>query len=249
MATNKKFSFDFDLTEASTSVGIPMAAELNAYASNLAKEVLLGIAQRQDKTETAMANQLRDGVFEDVIKLTNAVVDPAKLRLAGLEELDDAELKRLLESRRSDRSKAKKLGLDSSAQVLFRYYAAGIAEIIVRDALKLEYKPSNGTLSLNVEELANDQEALNKKIRSLQSKVSNLRREGKFAPEDWQGWNQLKEVQAQIAELQAHRVSTTTRSVRTIAEPTLEQVRESLRSMDAETLKQLLAEATQQVEA
>ena len=147
----------------------------------------------------------------------------------------------MLESRRSDRSKTKKKGLRTNVVVMLTYFAAVIAEMAIRAASGKEYVAQSAN-TIDVEALALDQEALNKKIRSLQSKQSNLRRALKYIPDDTDApeRDELKRVQAQIEELQSRRTST----VKTVSTkvPSAEVLKKAIASMSEEEKLALIAQ-------
>ncbi|MBQ8627841.1 MAG: hypothetical protein IJ421_00005 [Prevotella sp.] len=224
---------------ATASRAIPGSTELNATSNTMAQSLLKEVIAKPELHE--QANKVIDfGDFGDTIELIKQVYTPEELKLEALKDCSDAELSRLRESRRSDRSKAKKQGLKQTASCL-RYFAASIAELMILDAMGKEYAGHPGSSTeLDVEALAGNQDALNRKIRSLQSKVSVLKRQGQFAPADWEGFKTIEETQKQIAELQAHRISAKTTSSSTAKVPTMSAIKAGVENMSAEERQALL---------
>ena len=217
---------------------IPGAIELNTKAQAMARDLLKAVTKEPELIP--LATQMQRGEYLDAVALIEKVFTPEELTLEALNKCSEDELARLLESRRSDRSKSKKKGLGYAAPLL-AYIAAVIAEMLVRKASGREYAAPNATGSLDLEALKNDQVALNKKIRSLQSKQSNLKRQGAFAPDTWEGWKQLEEVKAQIAELTALRTNTTTRTV-TAKVPSQADIAQAIANMSEEDKLALIAQ-------
>lgn len=124
-----------------------------------------------------------------------------------MSDCTEEEFSSLLESRRSDRSKLKSKGFNDAKQVR-GFIAAVYAEMLVRQASGKAYAGDNqGSFDASIyiptetdtdEVKAQKAELRERKIKSLQSKQSNLR--GKTDKAET-----LKEVMAQIAELKAQR--------------------------------------------
>ena len=232
-------------TTTSTGRGINGAIELNNYAQSEARR-LIDAAMDKVKEEAAegltttkdmIDEALDSGTYSSACNLIEAVIGTPQC--CALAECTDDELSRLLESRRSDRSKTKKKGLRTNVAVMLTYFAAVIAEMAIRAASGKEYVAQSAN-TIDVEALALDQEALNKKIRSLQSKQSNLRRALKYIPADTDApeRDELKKVQAQIEELQSKRTST----VKTVTTkvPSAEVLKKAIAAMSEEEKKALM---------
>lgn len=251
MGVAEVFNLGGNATTTSTGRGINGAIELNNYAQSEARR-LIDAAMDKVKEEAAegltttkdmIDEALDSGTYSSACNLIETVIGTP--HCGALAECTDDELSRLLESRRSDRSKTKKKGLRTNVAVMLTYFAAVIAEMAIRAASGKEYVAQSAA-TIDVEALALDQEALNKKIRSLQSKQSNLRRALKYIPADTDApeRDELKRVQAQIEELQSRRTST----VKTVATkvPSAEVLKKAIASMSEEE-KQALMEQLQAV--
>lgn len=240
-----------------TGRGIHGAAELNAYAATLARKTIetamtrikAGQAEGADAQTVIEAKDIKSRMDEvlDIGEYSSTVsliemLNNEPIKCDALAACTEDELARLLESRRSDRSKTKKKGLRTSAVIMLQFFAATIAEIAIRNQSGKAYVASNGS-SFNANELALDQDALNKKIRSLQSKQSNLRRALKYIPDGVEApeREQLKQVQAQIAELQSKRTGASTRTVTTTV-PSKADLSAAIASMTEEEKLALIAQ-------
>lgn len=245
MGVAEVFNLGGNATTTSTGRGINGAIELNNYAQSEARR-LIDAAMDKVKEEAAegltttkdmIDEALDSGTYASACNLIETVIGAPQC--GALTECTDDELSRLLESRRSDRSKTKKKGLRTNVAVMLTYFAAIIAEMAIRAASGKEYVAQSAA-TIDVEALALDQEALNKKIRSLQSKQSNLRRALKYIPADTDApeRDELKRVQAQIEELQSRRTST----VKTVSTkvPSAEVLKKAIAAMSEEEKKALM---------
>ena len=247
MGVAEVFNLGGNGTTTSTGRGINGAIELNSYAQSEARR-LIDVAMDKVKEEAAegltttkdmIDEALDSGTYSSACNLIETIIGTPQC--SALAECTDDELSRLLESRRSDRSKTKKKGLRTSVVVMLTYFSTVIAEMAIRAASGKEYV-AQSTTTIDVEALALDQEALNKKIRSLQSKQSNLRRALKYIPDDTDApeRDELKRVQAQIEELQSRRTST----VKTVSTkvPSAEVLKKAIASMSEEEKQALIAQ-------
>lgn len=247
MGVAEVFNLGGNATTTSTGRGINGAIELNTYAQGEARR-LIDAAMDKVKEEAAegltttkdiIDEALDSGTYASACNLIETIIGTPQC--GALADCTDDELSRLLESRRSDRSKTKKKGLRTSVVVMLTYFAAVIAEMAIRAASGKEYVAQSAN-TIDVEALALDQEALNKKIRSLQSKQSNLRRALKYIPDDTDApeREELKRVQAQIEELQSRRTST----VKTVTTkvPSAEVLKKAIAAMSEEDKQALIAQ-------
>ena len=237
-------------TVASSTAGrsIPGAIELQQFSQTIANEIFANISKSTDAELIASIQPiLASGDYASTCELIGKFYDDTKIadKTGFLKSCSSTELDRLLESRRSDRSKVRKAGL---AQNFPRFLADVVAEKAIRLTSGKQYNQSGaGTTAIDVEALAADQVALNKKIRSLQSRISVLRSKLQYAPADHPGHADIARLQEQVRELQAHRVSTT--SHKTVAVTDKRSLAEAVANMSdderAELLKQLAELAVQ----
>jgi hypothetical protein len=242
--TNKKeatgFTFTGTSAQAVTGRTIPGSQELISTCNTLALDAIK--LASTDPEIGALAAAVQSGDHEALVAFVDRAVEvPDKSMLDGATE---DELSRLLESRRSDRSKAKKAGL-TTLDTIRRYISAWIAELVIRAASGKAYKAPSTGFSVEAMDGA-DRDAITRKIKSLQSKKCRLNQAFKTivaagidSPEIKQ---QLDEVEAEIKRLNAMR-GTTVRVKTTDAVPSTEQLRAALAGMSADELKALLEEA------
>lgn len=241
MANNKNNTLEniFGVSEEATQTttrGIPAAQELG----NASRELTMDLFKKMTKDAelgSKVSDAVNTGEYQPMVDVLNSVFDEASFKLAVLDSITEDEQKRLLESRRSDRSKTKKAGF-KTLEDYRRYISAVIAEMMVRNALGLTYKSSTAGVSYDIDELAQDQDALNRKIRSLQSKVSVLRKDIQYKPDNWPGHTIIKSTEAEIEELKARRISTHTTATKTVS---MKAVQNSIAAMSAEEREELLA--------
>lgn len=210
------------------------SASLIAKANDLAQKVIMGGTQHPELAQKVIT----DANTGDLLQLISETigVETVKAEASILDGCSDDELAKLLESRRSDRSKAKKKGPASSMVVCKTYISAFIAELLVRQKLGKDYQSgSSHVVEYDPNELAKDQEKLVRKIKSLQSKQCRLK---KLADVDKQAEAEYRQVQEEIARLNELRIGkprvATTKVV--IKANELTALRETLASIDPATL-------------
>lgn len=229
-----EFSFEEVATEQ-TSKMIVGGTELTSISNKLAADCMRAIIAGDANLKLLAKNVQESADYDTAHTLVNGTVVTDAVEVPGMPT--DA-LKRLLESKRSDRSRAKKLL--NTANGFLRFMSDVIAEMLIRDQLGLEYK-STQTSNFNADTASLDD--IGRKIRSLQSKLCNLRKEGKYAPADWHGWTIISNVEDEIAELQTRRPSNRTVASKTI---NMSDIRTALASMTEEQRAELLALAAAQ---
>ena len=218
------FKFEEESAAKSANRQIEYTAQLNAVSHQRALD-LLKIASQKDRTDLhPKAQKIMDGNVQDCMNLINEIYDDSKLA-SDAEFMKDAEddvLDRLLESRRSDRSKTKAKGLNKNMTILVNYVAATYAEMLVR---KVSGKQYNATVSNGIEVDENDKEAIGRKIKSLQSKKSRLSKVAQYDPE---AKAELDQVVADIARLN---------ELRGVAQVSTKQI---IKDADIDTLRNVL---------
>lgn len=230
----------FQAAAASTaSRAIPCSTELQTFSQTAGNSIFMQLSESTDaELMQNVAGLLASGDYSDACKLVNQFYTDKQIAdgTAFLKDCNTTELDRLLESRRSDRSKARKAGL---ATCFPRFLADVIAEMAIRLASGKAYAVSSTGHAIDVEALATDQVALNKKIRSLQSRISVLRSKGQYAPADWEGFRQIDELKQTVNELMAHRVSTNNRTTKAVVDKRV--VADAIGNMSADELAELQA--------
>lgn len=231
MAHNKSNPFDFAETAATAQPGtrkLDYTPRLIDLADTRAHDLILKVSKTPE-LHTVANKALDSGETLDCIDLINAVYDNAQI-LTDTKVLDgcpDDQLARLLESRRSDRSKTAAKGLRTSIQITKNWISCMYAELLIRQAMG---KPYNGpTHELDTSDL----EAVGRKIKSLQSKKSRL---GKLAEFDSDAAQELEAVEAEIARLNELRPGTRVSAKTVVKDMTVNQIRELVKNIDPSTL-------------
>lgn len=216
----------FDFIETNTvatseSRQLEHTNQLIALGKAKGAAVMNFIAKQAPADKTASIEAIKAGKAEGLMNLINQVTPAEDLEkdaefMAGN---SDNVFSRLLESRRSDRSKTLAKGPLKDVQTCQAFIGAMYSEMLVRKAWNKPYLATN-TSSI-VDE--NDLEAIGRKIKSLQTKKCRLQKTAKYEPEDQK---MLDEVNAEIARLNEFRPTVTGKTV--------------IRSTDAETIRTAL---------
>lgn len=235
--TNRTNSNPFEF--ASNSAAPSQAHKLDytpaliSLSNNRAAELMIHVSKHPDLH--ALANSAIDsGDVDDLIDLINAVYNGETINTdaAVLDGCDDDQLARLLESRRSDRSKAKAKDLRSSHAICMTYISSMYAELLVRVKTG---KPYSGTSSSTKDLDESDLKAVTARIKSLQSKQSRL---NKLAQYDAAAAEELKSVKAEIARLNALRPGTRVVTQTTIKDVNVDTIRAALKQVKLEDLSE-----------
>lgn len=223
-------------TNGSASRKLAYTDAVNGIAHERARDVVKAVGN--DVELGQMANlMMASGDIADLIALFDATAVSEKVHgdAAALDGCDERTLKSMLESRRSDRSKCKKKGINNSAVNCMTYMADFYAELMIRDAMGKPYTGRIGANEIKVD--PDDLDAVNRKIKSLQSKKSRV---GKLAKAgDAAAQKELDEVVAEIERLQAYRPTTTTTVVKSIK---VDELRKALASLSEDDLTDELRE-------
>ena len=243
--TNKKEATGFTFTDTSVQATagrtIPGSQELISTCNSLAIDAIKKASQDPEIGALASAVQTGDHAALEAF-VEKAVEVPDKSMLDGA---TDDELSRLLESRRSDRSKAKKAGL-TTLDTIRRYISAWIAELVIRAASGKAYKsPTGGGVVLDE---SADRDTITKKIKSLQSKKCRLgqayRAVVAAGAENDALRAEIDGIEAEIARLNGLR-GVSERTTKQATVPTSAAINEYLNGLSAEELQELLAKAAQ----
>lgn len=238
ITANNPFAFATEELSTSSAVRrLDYTPVLQEKARAMATELIKTVADKQDAELIAKANQMMDtGSAETLFGLVQDVFGDERIVEASQVLLGCAEddMPKMLESQRSNRSKAKKAGIRSKMTNCVTYVSAGIAEMLLRQAMGKPYHGTGRTTELDTEALTGDPEALRRRINSLASKKSRL---SKLADYDVKARAELDEVEAQLAELRGLRPE---KSKTVVAKSVqLKAVREALQSLSAEELDAL----------
>lgn len=210
---------------------------VNNTARERARDVVKAVGENPDLGQIAN-RMMESGDPADLLELfaLTKVADQVPSDAAALSGCDEKTLKSMLESRRSDRSKCKKKGINSSAIVCMTYMADFYAELMIRDAMGKPYTGRTGANTIQVD--TDDLDAVNRKIKSLQSKKCRIAKLAKAG--DAAAQSELDEVVAEIERLQAYRPATTTTTV--IKSVKVDDLRAALKSMSIDEMPAELRE-------
>ena len=245
--TNKKEATGFTFTDTSvqavTGRAIPGSQELISTCNTLALDAIK--LASTDPEIGKLAAAVQSGDHEALVAFVDKAVEvPDKSMLDGATE---DELSRLLESRRSDRSKAKKAGL-TTLDTIRRYISAWIAELVIRAATGKAYKaPSTG---FSVEDMDGaDRDTITRKIKSLQSKKCRLSQAYRAivaaGAQNAELKDQIDQLDAEIKKLNDLRGVQPKAVKATDTVPTNDQLTAYLKSLSPEELQDMLAKAAQ----
>lgn len=208
---------------------------LIATANQRAIETIKAASDNAELHE--LANKMMEGDIADLIKLFDAtgMSDLVPGDAAALQDCDLDQLKRMLESRRSDRSKAKKKGIRSNISVCRNYIATMYAELMVRQVMG---KPFTGLVGaaardFNIDDIRDDIEAVNRKIKSLQSKKCRLNKTAEFVPSDAA---ELEQVTDEIKRLSELRPTSAVSTKHVVKSMDIDVLRTALASMNTADL-------------
>lgn len=222
-------------TEATGTRRLSYSAALIARANELAQKVILGGTEHAELAQKVIS----DAMTGDLLQLIDLTIGAEAIKSEAdvLNGCSDEELAKLLESRRSDRSKAKKKGPATSMVVCKTYISAFIAELLVRQKLGKDYQSAGSSRAAEYDpaELAKDQEALVRKIKSLQSKQCRLKKLADVDPGAKEQYDQVVAEIARLNELRVGKTRVTTQKI-VIKADELTAVREMLKTIDPTTL-------------
>ena len=227
------FAFDLTATETSATRRLDFTPALQEKARARATELVKACANPEKPDLQAMANKMMDtGVAADLLDLIHAVYSEEDIQsdASVLDECPEEDLAKMLESQRSNRSKAKHTGLRTKLPVTITYIASMYAELMIRVKTGKAYNGSARTLAVDVESLKNDPDQLKRKINSLASKKSRL---SKLAEFDDEAKTELDEVEAQLAELRALRPAKTRTAVKSMP---VAELKKALKELDKDGL-------------
>lgn len=231
--SNKPFEFVDKDVKSNSGRQIRFTPQLVSLSNSRAIELIRAV--NEDPALHDLTNRVLDeGQTQDTIDLIEKVFDEKVIQEDAkiLADATETELSRLLESRRSDRSKAKKKNPRKSVTACTTFIGSMYAEILVRLAWDKPYQQQSNELDFELYE--NDLDALNKKIDSLRSKQSRLRKSAPFVEEDQKALEQVQDDIARLVALRPGEPRVTAKSIIKSAE--LEDIRKALELVDTKNL-------------
>lgn len=237
--TTVEMANPFTLGEATATVAtgrsIPGAVELIAQCNSIALDAIKKATTDPEVGKLAAAMQT--GGMTELQAFVDSTCEVPSTEVIA--DCSDEELSRMLESRRSDRSKAKKGGL-STIDNIRRYVSAWIAELVIRQASGKAYK-APGTSELGSFE-STDYDLITRKIKSLQSKKCRLSAVLKY------GYNEAVEAEVQSIQAEIDRLNEMrgakprVKSTETVKSMDLDSLRAAIGSMSDEEKAALMAQ-------
>lgn len=230
-ATNP-FEFTQEQDTAKSSRKLDFTPQLIARSNQRATELMVTVAKDSELHD--LANKMvDDSNVQDLIALINAVYTPETIKAdaALLDGCDEQQLDRLLESRRSDRSKAKAKGLRQSRAACVTYISSMYAELLIREKTGKAYQSNTATMEVDTD----DVDSIKRRVKSLQTKTCRLR---KLATYDASAARELEETEAEIARLNSYRPNTRAAAKQSISGVEVAALREMLKTIDASKLNE-----------
>ena len=228
------FDFAAETNKTSESRKLDLTPVLIGTSNQRASELMMKVSK--DPSLHALANKALDsGEPSDLINLITTVLGEEQVKADSklLEGADDYQFSHLLESRRSDRSKSKTKGPKTSVGVCKTYISSMYAELVIREAWNKPYTGQTNATIIDMDALANDQDAVTRKIKSLQSKKSRLKA---LAGYDANAKIELAEVEAEIARLNELRPNTRSTVKTVVKDIDVNELRDALKKIDPATL-------------
>lgn len=216
--------------------GLAGTAQLTQVASNLAAEIIREMNDNIEEYADSIKASQNDSSAMDALVKSFSTLEATEVDF--LKELDEDTIDGMLKSQQSKRSRCK-----SKAMTMDNYRSlmtASIAELLIRQATGKEKhaggnRRAAGSIEYTIEELQQlneDQEALRREIRNVQSKKSIMKSKAGFSEDD-ERWIALCKVEAQLKDM---RVATSREKVVEV-DTTKDAVNELLADVDINSLK------------
>ncbi len=250
------FAENTNETATTNNRSLAGTAQLTSLANSIVAEVMKKAdADAENYQEKIVASQTDNNAMDELIR---ELYDLSSTDVEFLKALDEEVQNSMLKSQQSKRSrnKNKTMTLENYRSLM----SGAVAELLLRQAMgkpksSLGYRRASGSLEYTDEELENfknDQEALRREIRNVQSKKSIMKNKADFNEEN-ERWIKLLEVEDQLKSLRVGGTRVKTVVVDTTKEKLLEELGDkevdSLKSADMkELLKKLLSGAEEPTE-
>lgn len=200
MSINELFATVSGTTTNSGNSQLAGTATLTSLATGLAEGIITAMAADTEKYSSKLIESQSDMTVLDELITTLGELESADINF--LRELDKSVLESMLKSQQSKRSRCK--SKDMTQDNYKSMMTAAIAESLIRDVLGKAKGTTgargNGAVSYSEErlaELAEDQEALRKEIRNVQSKKSIMKSKAGFSEDD-EKWQMLLTAEEQL---------------------------------------------------
>lgn len=238
---NNLFATNTNESTATSARSLAGTAQLTSIANTISQELINKISTDTETYGEQFENSKTDHNAMDA--LINLMIDLSTVEAEFLKELDEDTLNSMLKSQQSkrSRSKSKVMTVDNYRNLM----SGAVAELLIRQAMgkaksSMGYRRASGSVEYTAEELEmfkNDQEALKREIRNVQSKKSIMRSKADFTEED-ERWGQLLAAEET---LKGMRVGGGVKTV--VVDKTGEQLKAELGDKDIDSLKAADAKA------
>ena len=206
-------------TEQLKNISNARAIELiNAIKSN--PELHEPVKQMMADGDVAILLDIIGKTFSD-----EQFVEDSKFMIGASDDVLD----RMLESRRSDRSKARAKGLKSDMNILVNWISSMYSELLIRTITGKAYNATQTTTDFD----SSDAEAIKRRIKSLQSKKSRLNQLAQYNPD---AKIEFEAVETEIARLNALRGTTSVTGKTALKNASAEEIRQALALVDVNSL-------------
>ena len=205
------------------------------FSNRRAQELMLNQVKTRPDLTASVQKVLKDLNPNDLADLLTeyfgeTIVSDAEV----LDGCDDNQLGRLLESRRSDRSKAKtKYVKQPSMSTCKTYISAMYAELMIRVQTGKPYSGSTNGQPTDIDE--SDLDAIERRVKSLQSKKCRLK---PLAEYDEQAKKDLADVEAEINRLNSFRPTTRTTAKVVVKDLSIDQIRAAMKDISPDELSE-----------
>jgi len=238
---NNLFAANTNETTTTNNRSLAGTAQLTSLANSIAAELIKKIdADLETYKEKFEASKTDHNAMDALIA---EAYDLSSVDVEFIKELGDEVQNAMLKSQQSKRSRSK-----NKVMTLENYRAmmsGAISELLLRQAMgkpktTLGYRRTTGSIEYTAEELEafkNDQDALKREIRNVQSKKSIMKSKEGFSEED-ERWQLLLAAEETLKSI---RVTTGTRTV--VVDKTGEQLKAELGDKDIDSLKAADAKA------
>lgn len=238
---NNLFAANTNESTATSARNLAGTAQLTSIANTIAQDLIKRIGDETETYGEQFENSKTDNNAMDA--LINLMIDLSTVEAEFLKELDEDTLNSMLKSQQSKRSRSKNkvMTIDNYRNLM----SGAVSELLIRQATgkaksSMGYRRAPGSVEYTAEELEmfkNDQEALKREIRNVQSKKSIMKSKADFTEED-ERWGRLLAAEET---LKGMRVGGGVKTV--VVDKTGEQLKAELGDKDIDSLKAADAKA------
>ncbi len=252
---NNLFAANTNESATTSARSLAGTTQLTSIANTIAQDLIKRIGDETETYGEQFENSKTDHNAMDA--LINLMIDLSTVEAEFLKELDEDTLNSMLKSQQSKRSRSKNnvMTIDNYRNLM----SGAVSELLIRQAMgkaksSMGYRRAAGSIEYTADELEmfkNDQDALKREIRNVQSKKSIMKSKTDFTEED-ERWGLLLAAEET---LKGMRVGGGVKTV--VVDKTGEQLKaelgdkdiDSLKATDAKALLKKLLEAAGKVEA